>query len=114
MPPEMTMPSARTTTCEKGGRWGTASAPPRRWGNYGDEIVPQAASSVQTLERVALSRDEARRRAARTRGGARTYHVLALEKLLRDDRGEAAEEVTAAIDDNHLLATRREECGVFG
>ena len=49
------------------------------------------------------SRDAARRRAARTRGGSRTYHVLALEELLRDDRREAAEEVTAAIDDNHLL-----------
>ena len=46
--------------------------------------------------------------------GYATHHVLALEELLRDDRREAAEEVTAAIDDNHLLGTRRDECGVFG
>ena len=59
------------------------------------------------------SRDAARRRAARTRGGSRTYHVLALEELLRDDRREAAEEVTAAIDDNHLLGTRRDESAAF-
>lgn len=58
--------------------------------------------SVQTLKRFAPSRDAARRRAARTRGGSRTYHVLALEELLRNDRGEAAEQMPATINHNNL------------
>lgn len=35
--------------------------------------------------------------------------MLSVEELLRDDRREAAEEVTAAIDDNHLCLRGRNE-----
>ena len=31
-----------------------------------------------------------------------THHVLALEELLRNDRGEAAEQVPATINHNNL------------
>ena len=34
--------------------------------------------------------------------GYATHHVLALEELLRNDRGEAAEQVPATINHNNL------------
>ena len=110
------MPSARTTTC--GGRGGAKEGGRPRQRRRAEEGPAGTKSSlewrsVQTLKRFAPWRDAARRRAARTRGGSRTYHVLALKELLRDDRREAAEEVTAAIDANHLLGTRRDESAAF-
>ena len=134
MPPDMQIPSARTTTyshrkkeshrqyltsrvaSRRGSRVKALTSPSPTHRIPSSRAPPPPVVSIDDARaspartRIPHDTNHPRARVARARPRAssiiipphRTHHVLALQQLLGDDRGQSTEEVTLGVDDDNL------------